>query len=473
MQEAAGEIAARLRAAHSAHIYSHFDPDGITSGSIMAKALEREGLEAQVTFLKKLSPGAVEAIRDENPELAVFTDFGSGMIPSLAGLEAVVIDHHVPAELPPEKRRDLIELAKTMGSLYHFNPHLYGRDGGFEVSSSGLAYLVARALDPGANADLIPLAVVGALGDQQDRAHGRLVSINAELVVDGTRGGLLECRRDLRLFGRETKPLHRLLQYATDPPLPRISGDEEAAIVFCLELGIDLKDGEGTWRRWPDLQTWEKKRVLSELVKLLIEGGHGHREASRLLGEVYLLAREAPGSMFRDAREYATLLNACGRYDHPEVGMQLCLGDRGEALERATALLKDHRDHLVESLDFIHEKGVEEYGSLQYYHGGDRIRETVIGVTAGMLLGSPSVARDKPLVAFANAEDGVKVSARAPGRLTARGLDLATAVREAAEVVGGYGGGHGAAAGAIIPSGSEEEFLRHLDALVRKQMGRS
>lgn len=469
MKETAEAIAEALRRSGEVRIYAHIDPDGITSGSIASAALERAGVEHRITFLKKLGPEALEAIRDENPAMAWFTDLGSGMLPHLGGLRAIITDHHRPAKIPRSARMDLLEFSRTVGSILHLNPHLFGLDGGVEVSSSGLAYLVARALDPG-NADLVPLAVVGALGDQQDRAQGRLIGLNAELVAEGCRGGFLERRRDLRLFGRETRPLHRLLQYATDPVLPRLSGDEEACIVFCVELGVDLKDAEGSWRRWCDLQPWERRRIVSELVRLLLEGGRGHAAAARLLGEVYLLAREKPGSFFRDAREYATLLNACGRYDHPEIGLRLCLGDRGEALDRALGLLKEHRDHLVESLGFIEEGGIESHGSLQFYHGRDRIRDTVIGVTAGMLLNSPRVARDKPLVAFANAEDGVKVSARAPGDLVARGLDLAAALREAAEAVGGYGGGHGAAAGATIPAGKEGEFLDRLDAVVRRQL---
>ncbi len=469
VRETAEAIAEAVRGSGEVRIYAHIDPDGITSGSIASAALERAGVEHRITFLKKLSPDAVEAIKNENPEMAWFTDLGSGMLPHLAGLRAVITDHHVPAKVPKITRMDLLEFSRTMGSIIHLNPHLHGLDGGVEISSAGLAYMVARAL-ASANANLLPLAVVGALGDQQDRALGRLSGLNAELVLEGCRGGSLECRRDLRLFGRETRPLHRLLQYSTDPALPRLSRDEEACIVFCVELGVDLKDAEGAWRRWCDLQAWERRRIVSELVRLLLEGGHGHGTAERLLGEVYLLAREKPGSFFRDGKEYATLLNACGRYDHPEIGMRLCLGDRGEALDKALALLKEHRDHLVESLGFIEEKGVESYGSLQFYHGRDRIRDTVIGVTAGMLLNSPQVARDKPLIAFANAEDGVKVSARAPRALVDRGLDLAAAMRQAAEAVGGFGGGHGAAAGATIPSGREEEFLNHLDAIVRRQL---
>ncbi len=467
--QSAAAAAEALRRAPQVHVYAHIDPDGITSGSIAMGALGRAGIEAKISFLKKLSPEAIEKIKDENPPLAWFTDFGSGMFPRLEGLSALVTDHHVPAPIPAAKRMDMVELGRYGHDLIHLNPHLHGFDGGVDISSAGLAYMVARAMDI-ANQGLVPLVAVGALGDRQDHVHGQLVGPNADLIAEGCGLGLIEKRTDVRFFGRETRPLHRLLQYANDPRLPRLSGDEEACIVFFLELGIDLKDGE-EWRTWPDLQEFERRRVLSELVTLLLEGGYGHQTAQRLLGEIYLLAKEKPRTPFRDAKEYATLLNACGRYDHPDLGMRLCLGDRGKAFEEAKELLKGHRMHLVESMDYIEREGIIDLGAIQYYHGKDRIRDTVIGVTAGMMMGSEGVAKDKPLLALAFSDDGVKVSARGPDGLRERGLDLAKIMKEAAEAVGGFGGGHGAAAGATIPRGSEEEFLRRVNVLVGAQLG--
>ncbi len=64
----------------------------------------------------------------------------------------------------------------------------------------------------------------------------------------------------------------------------------------------------------------------------------------------------------------------------------------------------------------------------------------------------------------------MKVSARAPRNLLAKGLNLAEVLRDAAASVGGEGGGHNIAAGATIPRGSEEEFLSVVDRLVREQL---
>ncbi len=431
-------------------------------------ALERMGVQHEVHFLKKLDSETLEGIKDEGPEVAWFTDLGSGLFHLLADMRGVITDHHIPSSLPVPKKRRQDLLAYSTSEMVQVNPHLVGLDGASEISSSGCAYLVARQLSR-ANVDLAALGVVGAVGDLQDRAQGRLVGMNRQILKDAVNADVLQVIRDIRLFGRETRPLFKLLQYANDPPLPHLTEDEEACIVFFLELGVDLKEDDG-WRRWIDLAPFEKRRVVSELVTLLLEKGYGHALARRLVGEVYLLSRETEGTPLHDAKEFATLLNACGRHEEGEVGYHVCRGDREAYYRKALELLEEHRGFIVESLDVVREVGLEELDNIQFFHGGDRIRDTVVGIAAGMVLGSGRARPGMPLIAFANSEDGVKVSARAPRNLLAKGLNLAEVLRDAAASVGGEGGGHNIAAGATIPRGSEEEFLSVVDRLVREQL---
>ena len=462
------QAAERVKRATHVDIFSHIDPDGITSGSIASLALTRLGIDHEVHFLKKLDSATVEEIKDRNPESVWFTDLGSGLFHKLRDLSGVITDHHLPSEVvgPREGGEDL--RAYTTPDMVHVNPHLVGIDGTSELSSSGAAYLVARALSR-ENQDLAALGVIGAVGDLQDRAPGRLVGANREVVQDGEEAGVLRVLRDLRLFGRETRPVFRLLQYANDPPLPHLTEDQEACIVFFLELGVELK-GEGGWRRWIDLEAEERRLVVSELVISLLERGYGHAQARRLIGEVYVLPREEEGTPLHDAKEFATLLNACGRYEKGDVGYQVCLGDREEGYRRALRLLQEHRGHIVTSLDVVDEVGVESLDHIQWFHGGDRIKDTVVGIATGIVLGSGHVTPDMPLFAFAQADDGIKVSARSSQKLVERGLNLAVVLRDAAAKVGGEGGGHTIAAGATIPSGTEDEFLHIADDLVGGQL---
>ncbi len=468
MEARAQEIAERLRSAGRVGVYCHIDADGITGGAIASEALLRAGIEHDVSFLKKLDEASLQVIRREAPPLAWFVDFGAGQLHQMQGLDAVITDHHVPTDrdIPREARRDLVRFAMDMDRVLMLNPHMEG-EGSDAISGAGLAYAVAKALDPG-NRDLAAVAVVGAVADVQDQEHRRLLGFNRMILKDGIDAGVLRASTDLRLFGRETRAIHKMLEYSQDPWIPKLSGNGEACTAFLLELGIDLKV-EDTWRTWADLDAGEKRRIVSELVAHMLARGCGKREAERLVGEVYTLVREPVGSPTRDAKEFSTLINACGRYDAAEVGYKVCRGDRGEALEAALGLLSGHRRHLVASLDWIEQVGLTQLEAVQYFHAEDKVRDTVVGIAAGIAL-QASGNRQMPLLAFAYAPDGVKVSARAPRELVARGLDLAAIMREAAKRFGGEGGGHHAAAGATIPRGTEQEFAKAVDVLVKAQL---
>ncbi len=453
-------------------VYSHIDADGICAAAIASEALGRAGIEHSVDFLKKLDSATVESIKDSNPPLAWFVDLGAGQLEFMKGLDAVITDHHEPARIEPPKsaRRDLFAFAEAESTFLMLNPHDFGM-GSDDASGASCTYAVTREMG-NSNRDLAATAVVGAVADIQDAEFRRLKGFNREVIADGEAAGVLTASTDLRLFGRETRPLHKFFQYATDPWIPRLSGNEEACISFLLEIGIDLKVDE-QWRSWSSLDAGERNRVVSEIVTHMLQRGCGWREVERLIGEVYTLVREKEGTPLRDAKEFGTLLNACGRYDQAEVGLRVCRGDRDEFYRKAIGLLQDHRETIVNSLGFVDDIGISRMGSIQYFHGEDKVKDTVVGITASMLLSSGAANRDMPIIAFAKAEDGIKVSARASDALKEKGLDLAIVMREAARRLGGEGGGHMVAAGATIPPGTEEEFLRIVEKLVREQFDKS
>jgi RecJ-like exonuclease len=470
VEAVAQEIAERLRASPFVRIVTHIDTDGITGGAIASEALDRSHIAHEVAFVKKLDDAVITEIKRQGTPLVWFIDLGAGMMHALHGLDAVITDHHVPTEreIPKVLRGDLIRFAESQDRILMLNPHLEG-EGSDVASGAGCAYAVARALDP-ANRDLAAVAVVGAVGDVQDQEFRRLAGYNRTILQDGIEAGVLDAQIDLRLFGRETRPAYKMLQYATDPWIPRLSGNEEACIAFLLELGIDLKV-EDHWRSWSDLDRGEKRRVVTALVSHMLERGCGVREVERLVGETYTLVREPAGSPTRDAKEFGTLINACGRYDQAEVGYRVCRGDREESLAQALRLLRGHREYLMQSMDAIAEAGINQMEAIQYFHAADTIRDTVVGIAASMALNRDGAAKDLPIIAFARADDGIKVSARTTRDLVARGLDLAAIMQEASRAVGGSGGGHHGAAGATIPPGTEEKFLEIANRMVRTQLG--
>ncbi len=282
---------------------------------------------------------------------------------------------------------------------------------------------------------------------------------------------MLTERQDLAWFGTETRPLRKFLQLSREPLVPTVSGDSRAAERLCMELGIPI-EADGKERTWSELAEDERRRMRSRLVEIMLDCGLA-AEVPTLFRRVVNIPAETVGSPLRELQEYSTLLNSTARYDRPEIGLAVCRGDRAAAYEEALELLLDHRKHLVRALDNLARSGVTAGIAIQHVHLRDNVRDTVIGIVCGMALGGGvELARDKVLVGLAWTPDGrTKISGRAPHELHARGIDLATAMRDCAAAVGGQGGGHKGAAGATIPRDRELDFLVQLDLVVATQIG--
>ncbi len=459
LESRATRCASVLEAAEEVLVVSHIDADGLTSAAIASRALQRAEVPHGVTFENQLDDGIIERIAGDTYQTVLFTDFGSGQLSSIVpraddgAFDPVVVDHHQPADA-------------TLHT--HLNPLLEGIDGAAELSGAGATYLLARALDGAANRDLAALAVVGALGDRQE-TDGELIGANATIAEEGVDAGVLDTATDLALYGRQTRPLPKLLAFAGEIDIPGITGDRDGAARFLDGLDADLRRGGG-WARWVDLSDEDRQIVASALLKRAITRGVPAAKVDRLVGTTYTLVEEAPGTVLRDATEFSTLLNATARYDRADVGLAVCLGDRGGATERAQQLLQQHRRNLSAGVEWVRENGVTRMEHCQWFHAGSEIRETIVGIVAGMAVGVDGIDRSVPIVAFAEkGADQVKVSARATPALTDRGIDLSVAMHEAAAAVGGEGGGHTVAAGATIPAGTEEAFLESVDAILGDQ----
>jgi single-stranded-DNA-specific exonuclease len=434
-------------------IVSHVDADGLASAGIICGALDRIEKGYEVKIVKQLDPSVFLDI--SSAEAVIFTDLGSGSLDLIDDLGplCVIADHHQPAG-----RSD---------TALHLNPHLFGFNGATDLSGSGATYLIARAL--GENADLADLAVVGAVGDLQHVREGRLRGVNRLILDEAEKHAVVAAEKDLQAFGRQTRPIHKLLEYASNPYIPGITGNSDQILGFLTSLNIELKE-EGKWKKWIDLSSVERRTIISALIQRCLAQGMPPEIIQNLVGEVYTLLKEERGTALRDASEYATLLNATARYGFEKIGVAVCMGDREGSYRKANELLLMHRENLARGLNYVKQSGVTTLSNLQYFHAGDNILETIVGIVAGMCKNLDGVNRHLPIVGLANAEEGVKVSARGTQTLVQRRLNLARAMSEAANSVGGVGGGHDIAAGATIPEGTEKEFLKHLNQLVGLQL---
>ena len=459
LQRDLDSAARTLRGTGSILIISHIDADGISAGAIADITAERLGKDHTVRFEKKISEETVEAINSSEEDIVWICDLGSGYLSEFQRDGIIVTDHHVP---DPRWRRKQTVLDSFSG-IAHLNPHSYGMDGSYEVCGAGMTYLLSKAVDP-SNTDLAYLAVVGAVGDFQDSNHSGLTGMNRAIMADAEANGDLVVDMDLRFFGRETRPINQYLQFSSDPQIPGLSDNAAGCLQFLDSLGIRGKDG-GRWRVWDDLTREERERATASILELV-----GPEQESRAFGEMYRFPNMPARTGLRDAKEFATVLNSCGRYDDAVTGLRICRGDM-TALKDAERNRADHRKHISSAMSYIRDNHLlRERRFIQWFDAGSEIKETVVGIVAGMVLSSGDCARNIPIIAFADSDDGVKVSARADRSLVDRGLDLSQIMKTASELVGGYGGGHTVAAGATIPPDQKERFLDIVEDLVSSQI---
>ncbi|OPY32679.1 MAG: ssDNA exonuclease RecJ [Methanomassiliicoccales archaeon PtaU1.Bin124] len=475
-EDRAQDLAVHLLASKEVLVIGHIDADGITAASIAMSSLKRARIKSNVRFVKRIDQDEASRINKERADTVWLVDLGSGYASRLTHPGLCISDHHAPDRPCSDHDHHQARQTTLFDVNLQLNPMDFGFDGSREMSGAGATYFVAKAMNPH-NKDLASLAVVGALGDFQDNDDGRLIGMNQEIVADGVAAGTLDVKEDIRLYGRETRPLTRLIQFS-DLQLPWTS-DWQKVKDFFWENNVPLGRRDNL-RTWSSLSDMERFRVRDVLMKELAALG---KDTSRLWGEVYLLPREKVGTELHDAKEYGTLLNSCGRHDDPELGMGLCIADRKdvafpELLARVHAKLDDHRKNLRGGLELLNGAKLERLDSLQYYrtengYGLPRELETTLGSILGMALGSGKVCSDVPLIGFAYTSEGpLKVSARGTKELVSAGLDLSSAMRQAAAQVGGAGGGHNIAAGATISIGQEMEFLKGLDDIITAQIRR-
>lgn len=415
-------------------VLTHYDADGLCAGAIVIKALLREGVGWQFRVLKQITPNCLEVSAGD---ALVLTDLGSGYLDVLKSayelVPTFVLDHHKPQPLQHP-------------NLFHLNPLLHGAD----APASAVSYLFAKHVNP-CNADCIDLAIVGAIGDEYKFEEG----LCAKLLHEAKELGALEVSYGLKLYGRTSKPIHTALEQSFDPLIPGITGSESQAVQFLTELGIQLKEGN-KWRTLAELSLEEQRKLASAIIRERLK--LPELNAPQIFGELYTLLHRP--KELSDAREFATLLNACGRLKRYELALQLCF-DTSAVLDEAQGVLNEYRHKLCNYLNWLKAGNYRQTERATYVLGIDCVEDTLIGTLISTALHSNLLPNDRPVFGLASTNGKVKVSARKPLGVE---MELGTLLQRAVQRVGGIAGGHAAAAGGLIQRDKVEEFIQALEA---------
>jgi len=311
--------------------------------------------------------------------------------------------------------------------------------------------------------DLAHLAILGAIGDMQEN-NGFHSDLNNFILEDAVNSKKIEVKIGLRMFGMQTRPINKVLEYTTDPYIPGVTGSEQGAKRFLQEIGLNFVEN-GKYKKLVQLSEAEMKKLVTSIILKRIGS---EEKPEDVLGKIYILTEEEDENPLKDAKEFSTLLNACGRMNKPSIGIGCCLGDK-KSKEEAITLLLDYKREIINSLNWFYankNKFPEGKGYI-LINAEDHLKDTMIGTLGSMISKSNLYPKDFTILTMAYTIDGnIKASLRTVGRSK---KDLRDIINHIVSKVGGIGGGHKYAAGALISQEKEKDFIETSKQVLEKE----
>jgi single-stranded-DNA-specific exonuclease len=360
-------------------IITSLNSDGLCSGGIATISLLRLGGKCSVRTVVDLTADILSDLKSSGYDLFILIDLGINMVSKLSdslGVKWLLINHQIMGYQIEEKSYDQV-----------INLDRCGIDGNIEISSGGLAYLLAMELN-NKNKDLSTLAVVSALAEKQDIGEKRsFVGINSEIVNSAQSIGALSVKSGLMITG-ETSPIHEAIARNLAPCIDGLTWNYENSYSLVKNSGLRMKNKNGHWRILGELDHEERGILTENIVKFIVTSTtSGLSVADDLTGYIYTL-REDPETSIRDARQFVELLNACASANKGGVGLGICMGDRRISLDEGEMIFLSYKSALKENLSRIFSERwrLNDYGNCVIVSGEGAVHETMIDSVCSFLM---------------------------------------------------------------------------------------
>jgi single-stranded-DNA-specific exonuclease len=410
------------------------DSDGMTSAYIVGEVLKRAGYEVDVLAKPLHSPEDVDVAFKEARDGYVVLDSGSAVIEHIDsfGIPTLILDHHRVHDNKPQ-------------NTFEVNPRMAAGDKVQHVSTSVLAGLFAVTVG-----DHWDLSFAGVAGGISDRQHlGGFKGLIGYLADGGMKNGVLNTSAGFTLVGAT---IEEAILESLDPFFDHYSGKPEAVRTLLSRHGINGKDS-------PVTLTGDKgMRLAKDLTQSLNARGVVTERMYPLYDERYLLRQHASGAS--TVFQIAQWMEAATADGENELALRCLAGD-----PRAAAQIKQMQKKRVQAVLAETERlrnNTKELPNLRYCETRDGANT---GVYAHTLL-TFIFGDDKPFIVLSRLDDLAKCSSRGSPRLYGAGVDLSIGMGQAAQAVGGHGGGHPGASGATVPYAKREEFLTRLNEVL-------
>lgn len=422
-------------------IISHFDTDGLCAASIFERALERENIPYKTTFVQAITTDVFEAITQE---VVVFLDVGAAKLATikekLSSKTVYVLDHHAPVE-------------EVAGSN-HYNPFTANITERNAISGAGVAYFFALGMNP-ENRALAYLGVLGAIGDTQER--NGFTELNNRILQHAIIQKSIKVGKRIKLFGLTSRPLVKVLEYSSDIDIPGVTGSKEGVERFLESLGIQY-EWRGRLKKWYHLRSFEQDRLTNKILALKKDV-----PVDELLVPTYFLTNDLFRREVQDLKEFATIINACGRLESYAIAL-LALRADPIGQEQALMQLRVYKSAIREALALVdslrENKELIETDSYVIINFKDKLRSSLAGIIASILARNKIYRAGVVVCTLARVGEKTKISLRL--HKDSSGVQLQYILQTTAALFGADAGGHDHAAGAVIATKDEEAFLKKL-----------
>jgi|GEM_PF-5946757 len=414
-------------------VYHSNDADGICSLFSFTYFLKSINCVSKLVGVESIDEDVLKKLLSIRVKNVVFLDLGSGYLDYINKLvfekNVIVIDHHKPQ---PEDIK--------FGGI-HVNPELYGYNGQEFCSAATLtAYMFQDYIEP----LYLDVPLIGALGDLQDKDSGRLNGLNREILKKAKEENVVYSYDDLNIYYTEYDIVSTLM-YMDEIDIYELS-ERKNIIEMLEELGINYKNGS-SYVKWKDLSKSEKIKIINYIALKLLEYGDID-SLFKLTREQYISTR-----LHENCRKVATLVNSMTKYGYSSSALRYLYGKMDKT--ELNKFIRQHKANIKKSLE-VCDQVRKDLGPLAILDLREHTQPGIVGSVIGLYQKSCK----KPFVLGIARQNGqLKISMRA---LNGSETNVSEIIRRAASKVGGYGGGHKYAGGAMIPESKLQEFIKEI-----------
>ncbi len=426
-------------------VISHFDTDGLCAANIMAKALEQENISFTKTIVQNINNDVLDNITED---IVLFLDVGAAKIDAieekLTGKKIFVLDHH--------------ESQGNATTITHLNPHLEGITERNAISGAGVVYFFALGMNA-ENRALAHFGVLGALGDTQEK--NGFAELNNRILQHAIIQKSVKVGQRLKLFGLTSRPLVKVLEYSNDIEIPGVTGSKEGVKNFLDGLRIQY-EWKGRLKKWYNLRPYDQEKITHRILQLKKDVPE-----KELIVPTYSLVSYDYRRELNDMKEFATIVNACGRLEEYDVAFDALNADP-VGQQHALMQLRLYKSTIYEGLqhvDKLREEGslieTEKYAIINFK---DQLRSSLAGVIASILARNKIYKEGVVVCTLAQEtkdKDKTKISLRL--NKDTSGIQLQRILEKVTKEFGADSGGHDHAAGAVINIEDEEAFIKALE----------